>query len=189
MKSGARPTPMSAPSSQRSWCRGLDARRPQEIAKAHARPPRRADGALLPRTPATGGSKNARPFPAHSSVTTIVVDGARRMSASVNVSGVSTSPSTTSLHAASSMDGAGRTSRREQLVRVIQESSRCGGVSRSWASRANDQARLRELLLAEQVPARQQGDRRSSNTGTPDQIQKRAARLIFMSECPSHPAD
>ena len=53
-------------------------------------------------TPATGGSKNARPFPAHSSVTVTVVDGICRRSGIRTVTGAGTSPSIDSVHAAAS---------------------------------------------------------------------------------------
>ena len=52
--------------------------------------------------PATGGSKNARPLPAHSSVTVTVVAGIWRNSASESDAGVLASPSMARRHAASS---------------------------------------------------------------------------------------
>ena len=52
--------------------------------------------------PATGGSKNARPLPAHSSVTVTVAAGIWRSSASESDAGVAASPSMASRHDASS---------------------------------------------------------------------------------------
>jgi hypothetical protein len=104
-KSGARPTPWSAPSSH-TW--RAEALTPAILSRSRRRTPVHLAVPTAPFshcTPATGGSKNARPLPAHSSVTTRVVDGARLMSASVSVTGVSTSPSMTSFHPASSIVG------------------------------------------------------------------------------------
>jgi hypothetical protein len=59
--------------------------------------------------PATAGEKNARPLPAHSSVTVVVTAGIWRNSATLSDSAVLTSPSTRSDQlAASSGAGTGR---------------------------------------------------------------------------------
>ena len=57
--------------------------------------------------PATAGSKNARPLPAHSSVTVIVTAGSFLISSSDSENGEFTSPSTFSVQVAASTCGTG----------------------------------------------------------------------------------